>query len=335
MVNSLRLAGNEGEVVVADLGLLYEQRERLRRVATVVSLDEDPKHPVLAKATADLFCSGVIVVVDSDVMIVRALDDLVDCARAGKIVVFPDHWKTRSRRFSEWESVFELTSPLRPRRYVGSGCLVVSVDQQPAFFDRWRRACRSLPADEIAMRGLGGPPAGPFELGDQDALNALLMSEVPDEEQFVVPSESQSVLPDALQDVEILDERSLKTRYRGETPAVLHYALTPKAWEQQAWRRVRRDDAYLRLFPRLAFAPDVAMRLQASEVPIWLKPGGIGRRAAVVIGALNFIRIDLRARAKLLRDRLFRAYAQTALKGCLIHELVGSDSLRLASTPFG
>lgn len=306
MLNSLRLTGNEGELVVVDVGLLEEQRERLRGVATIASLDGPPQHPVLAKTTADLFCSGVVVVIDSDVIVMRALDDLVESARAGKIVVFPDHWSTKDRSFPEWEAAFELASPLRPRRYVGSGCLAVSIDHWPDFFDRWRRACRRISPDAIAMLGFGARPGGPFELSDQDALNALLMSEVPDEAQFVVPSESQSVLPDGLRDVKILDRKSLQARYRGEIPAVLHYGLSPKAWEPQAWRRVRRDDAYLKLFARVAFAPDVAVRLRAREVPMWLRPGVVGRMAAVLIGALNFVRVDLRSRGVLLKRRLLR-----------------------------
>jgi hypothetical protein len=306
MLNSLRLTGNEGELVVIDVGLLEEQRERLRGVATVASLDGPPEHPVLAKTTADLFRSGVVVVIDSDVMVMRALDDLVESARAGKIVVFPDHPNTRDRSFPEWEAAFELASPLRPRRYVGSGCLAVSVDRQPGFFDRWRRACRRLSPDAITMLGFGSRAGGPFQLSDQDALNALLMSEVPDEAQHVVPSESQSVLPDGLRDVEILDEKSLQTRYRGETPALLHYALSPKAWESQAWRRVRRDDAYLKLFPRVAFAPDVPVRLRDSEVAVWLRPRGVGRVAAVLVGLLNFVRVELRRGARLLRNRFFQ-----------------------------
>jgi hypothetical protein len=306
MLNSLRLTGNEGELLVVDLGLRDEQRERLRGLATVASLDSPPEHPVLAKITADLFRSGVVVVIDSDVIVLRALNDLVESARAGKIVVFPDHWITKDRFFPEWESAYELASPLRPRRYVGSGCLAVSIDHRPEFFDRWRRACRRISPDAIAMPEFGGHVGGPFELPDQDALNALLMSEVPDEAQCVVPSDSQNVLaPDGLREVEILDVKSLHTRYRGEAPALLHYGMSPKAWERDGWRRVRSDDAYLKLFPRLAFAPDVPVRLRESEVPIWLRPRGVGRTAAALLGLLNFVRIDLRRRGMLLKRRFF------------------------------
>jgi hypothetical protein len=222
-------------------------------------------------------------------------------------VVFPDHWITKNRFFPEWEAGFELASPLRPRRYVGSGCFAVSVDRQPEFFDRWRRACERISRDAIAMPEFGGHPGGPFELPEQDALNALLMSEVPDEAQFVVPSDSQNVLaPDGLREVEILDAKNLQARYCGETPALLHYGMSPKAWEPQGWRRVRSDDAYIKLFPRLAFAPDVPVRLRTNEVPMWLRPRGTGRLTTVLLGLLNFVRIDLRIRGQLLRNRFFR-----------------------------
>jgi hypothetical protein len=157
------------------------------------------------------------------------------------------------------------------------------------------------------MPEFGGRPGGPFEVPEQDALNALLMSEVPDEAQFVVPSESQNVLaPDGLREVEILDAKSLQTRYRGETPALLHYGMSPKAWESRGWRRLRSDDAYIKLFPRLAFATDVPLSLRESDVPVWLRPRGVGRMATALVGLLNFVRIDLRSRGMLLRNRLFR-----------------------------
>jgi hypothetical protein len=302
MLNSLRLSGNEqGTAFVIDVGLRPEQRERLSRAAQVLNLPPALQglHPLFAKLTADVFWSdGVVVLLDSDMIITSSLDALVEQAAAGKIAVHPDHEITRDRQFPEMSTVFELRAPLRAQRTVNTAPLALSLDRWPSFFDRWRRACERLPAD-WPSRGFA-----PFGLADQDALNALLMSEVPAEAIWVAP-ESSTVHADELCAVEILDQPSLACRHRGTTPILLHYGLSPKAWEWSGWRRVRACDVYIRLLRWLLFAPDAQIRARPNEVPIWLRPRVVGRAAAVLVGWATYVRIDLRDRARRLRDRLF------------------------------
>jgi hypothetical protein len=136
------------------------------------------------------------------------------------------------------------------------------------------------------------------------------MNEIPADALWI-GAERRTVHADGLRDVEVIDAGSLACRYRGAAPVVLHYGGSPKAWERHAWSRVRPDDAYIRLLPRVLFAPDVQVRARLIEVPIWLWPRGVGRVAVVVVrllyavGALNLVR-RLRDRGRLLRDRLFR-----------------------------
>ena len=258
-------------------------------------------HPWFAKTTGDLFwSSGILVALDADIIVTSPLDDLTEQAAAGRIAVNPDHDMTRERQFPEWVTTFELRDPLRPQRYVHAGAFALSLDHWPHLLKRWRRACFSLPAEWPGQGFLG-----PFGLGDQDALNALLMSEVP-QEAIWIGSEGSTVHADAFREVEVVDARSLTCRYRGGTPVVLHYGLSPKAWEPSGWRRVRADDAYLLLLRRLFFGRDARVRIESREVPIWLRPRGIGRAAASVIGAVNFVRFDLRHKAMVFRNRLFR-----------------------------
>jgi hypothetical protein len=302
MLNSLQFSGTKGAAFVVDTGLRPEQRGRLAVAAEVLTLPPAVQglHSLFAKFTADLFWShGVVVSIDSDMIVTSPLDDLIEQAAAGRIAVFPDHEITRDRRFPEWASIFELQAPLRRQRYVNAGLVALSLDRWPLFLERWRRACDRLPADWPS-----GGMVAPFGLADQDALNAILMSEIPSEAVWIGP-EWQSVHPDGLRDVEVLDAASLSCRYRGAAPLLLHYSLSPKAWERRGWRRMRTDDAYVRLLPRLLFARDVPVRAGPSEVPIWLRPRRVGRLAAVLIGLVNFVRIDLRVQAQLLRDRLF------------------------------
>jgi hypothetical protein len=97
------------------------------------------------------------------------------------------------------------------------------------------------------------------------------MSEVVPERLEIRP-EWQSIHPEGLIETEVLDERTLRCRLRGEETALLHFSLRPKVWDRRGVRRVHRDDAYLRLLPRVLFGGDVAVRARRSEVPIWARP---------------------------------------------------------------
>jgi hypothetical protein len=303
MLESLRRSGNLAPAFVLDTGLRRDERERLAAAADVLMLPQGvgDLHPRQMKATADLFwSSGVVVLLDSDMIVTSPLDDLIDHARAGRIAVHPDHDITRGRQFQEWATVFELRAPLRPQRYVNCTPLAISLEHWPNFFERWRGACRRLPLD-WPSQGFRGP----FGLPAQDAMNALLMSEIP-ADAIWVGADERTVHADGLRDVEIVDPRSLRCRYRGAAPVVLHYGLDPKAWERSGWRRIRADDAYVRLLRRLLFGKDRRVHVDSREAPVWLRPRGVGRVGALLVGLVNVARVDIRNQARLLRNRLFR-----------------------------
>ena len=303
MLESLRLSGNAAPAFVLDNGLQPDQRERLSALAEVLTLPSDVEdlHPRMMKATADLFwSSGVVVLLDSDMIITSRLDDLIEHGTAGRIAVHPDHNITKGRQFSEWADAFELRAPMRPQPYVNCTPMAISLDRWGHFFGRWRSACRRLPADWASQGFLG-----PFGLPAQDAMNALLMSEIP-AEAIWIGSDDRTVHADALEQVEILDSRTVRCRYRGRSPVVLHYGLDPKAWERAGWRRIRPDDAYVRLLRRLLFGPGGRVDVKAREAPLWLKPSGVGHAAAWMLGVVNFVRVDLRRKAIVLRNGLFR-----------------------------
>jgi hypothetical protein len=54
-----------------------------------------------------------------------------------------------------------------------------------------------------------------------------------------------------------------------------HYVLFA-LWPPNAWRKVNRD-AYTRLLIRSLSSGDVELRLPPNQVPIWLRPGRLGR----------------------------------------------------------
>src|SRR5206468_2612446 len=97
MINSLRASGNEGETFVFDLGLRPDQRGRLQGGARVLPLPEQLRglHPMLTKTAGDSFWSdGILVLVDSDMIVTARLDELIEQAAAGRIAAYPDHATT-------------------------------------------------------------------------------------------------------------------------------------------------------------------------------------------------------------------------------------------------
>jgi hypothetical protein len=288
LIDSLRITGFEGGVTVLDTGLEDHERGALERRASVRSLPGDPSvHAVLRKPRLrELDPKGVVIVVDSDMIVTRSLEHVVAQAEAGKICLFPDHPSTGERAFPVWETTFELNVPLRTRRHLNTGFVAFSVEHWPDLLRRWDEACRRIPPDEVFVPVMHEPAATrfasrPFWGGDQDALNAILMSEIP-EVAIAQQPEDEEVFPETMTEVEVVDEATLECRYRGGSPVVLHYVLSPKPWQASSRRRVRAD-AYVRLLRRLlADDPDTP-----ADLPRWLQPGARGDAALLGLDLLN------------------------------------------------
>ena len=309
LLNSLRLTGNSGELVALDRGLTPPQRALLDGHVTLVELPEAlAGRPMLLKAYPHLLgASGTIVLVDSDMIVTRPLADIVSRAQAGRICAFPDHRSHRERWFAEWEEELELRAPLRQHTYLNAGFLALSTEHWPELLGRWWELCDRVPRDQHFGRF-----EQPFWAGDQDVLNAILASEVPEEALAELPGHEEAY-PDDLLEVEVVDERTLRCELQGRPTAILHYALGPKAWDRRALVRLR-DDAYVRLLPRLLFGDDIALRLEPKSVPLWLRPG---RSARVLVRgadlahggvrrAVHALPRPIRERALALRNSVFR-----------------------------
>ena len=266
LLNSLRLSGNRGELVVLDRGLEEEQRELLAPHATVVQLpDEHVGHPALLKPYAQaLDPKGVVILLDSDMMVVRSLDWIVEQAAAGRICLFPD--PIPDRWFAEWADTLELSAPLRRGTYLNAGFVAFDVERWPSLLSRWWELCAKIPADQLYT-----DQAVPFWAADQDALNALLFSELPEEAVEELPVHGEA-FPEQLLRVRVQDPWTLASELDGEPTTILHYSLGPKAWQRFGWLRLR-NDAYVRLLPRVLFADDVTIRLDPRGLPFRLRSG--------------------------------------------------------------
>jgi hypothetical protein len=275
LLNSLRLTENFGELVVLDVGLDPAQRRLLEPHASFLTLPPDATaSPFLAKPFVHrLDARGTVVIIDSDMLVTTSLDPIVAQADAGKICVFPDHPTTTGRWFADWSEGFGLAAPLRRQVYANAGFLALSLDRHRGLLERWWEACGQIPGGAH----FSSDPAGPYWAGDQDALNALLMSELPAAEIELQPPDAE-VYWDELGKVEIVDERTLECRLGSSPVTILHYSYRPKPWQAASWPRIV-DDVFVRLLPRVLFAEDVPLRLDPAGFPPWARPGRGGRAA--------------------------------------------------------
>jgi len=279
LLNSLRVTGNEGRLAVLDVGLEPGQRALLEQHADVVDVSKKiAGTPVSMKPYPYLLqASGTVVVIDSDIVVTARLDDALDTARAGRIVAAPA-WSEagRNRWFAEWEPTLKLRAPLRREEWVHNGFIVLETDRWPNLLERWWELCELVPAEQAFLDNQ------PFNAPDADALNALLMSEI--------PRDALALLPDGDEafggHVVIEDVRSLRCTLKGRPTRLLHYPDSPKPWQRRGWVRAGAP-AYTKLMRRLLFDPDVTLRLDPADAPVWLRPGRLGRLALGTLSAVN------------------------------------------------
>jgi hypothetical protein len=277
LLNSLRLTGNDGELVVIDCGLTGSQRAELGSNCTLVPVPVDAKtpRPLYTPFVATLAPAGVLLFIDSDAVVTGRLDSFVEAAASGRVCAFPD--PTADRRCPEWAATLRLRAPLRQgQTYVSTCCLAFSTDHWPGLLPRWREACELVPgAGELtAYRPWESAQADPFYYLDQDAVNALLMSELPAEALMLWDRELAPWTGDS-GSVRVTDRTNLRCLHRGRETLVLHAAGGPKPWDRLGWSGSL-FDAVVEVLPRLLLAPDVPVRVRRRDVPRWLRGGRLG-----------------------------------------------------------
>ena len=202
--------------------------------------------------------------IDSDMIVTASLASTLALAEQGQICLYPD--PEEARWFAEWEELFSLNRQPRRQTYVNSGFVAFSVDHWPRLLEDWWAACLRIPADRMFT-----VEDQPFRYGDQDALNALLMSEIDAESIAVLPRWGVSI-PHERQPT-VIDQNTLVCMRDGGRVSILHHYGRPKVWSRTGRQRLRFPEAYVRLFPRVASGRDVVLRLASDEVPWWLRLG--------------------------------------------------------------
>src|SRR5215213_464360 len=309
LLNSLRVTGNEGKLVVLDVGLEPRQRAVLERHAEVVDVPKTiAGSPVSMKPYPYLVgASGTVVVIDSDIVVTASLDDALDLARDGRIVATPA-WAqaARNRWFAEWEPTLKLRAPLRREDWFHNGFVVLETEHWPNLLERWWELNELVPAEQ-AFRD-----EQPFNAPDADTLNALLMSEIPRSALALLPEGDEAFGGHVV----IEDVQSLRCTLNGRPTRFLHYPDSPKPWQRRGWVRVG-VPAYGRIMRRLLFADDVPIRVEPSSAPLWLRSGPWGRCASAAARAANWTlvattqRLPEPARSR-LRDWRRRVVGQRA-----------------------
>jgi len=134
LINSIRITGHPEPVVVLDCGLTDAQRTLIDAECTIVPLPADARAAFASsfKAIAPLqHADDVVVLVDSDMVITRNVEELIAQATEGKFVAYPD--PDVHRFFAEWEQIFQLPRAPRPAPYVNAGFMVFSTRRYPTF----------------------------------------------------------------------------------------------------------------------------------------------------------------------------------------------------------
>jgi hypothetical protein len=281
MVNSLRLLGHEEPVYVLDCGLSGEQRELLAREAAVVDAPDDAP-PTLLKTIAPLaHPAGTMVLIDSDLVVTRPLDDLVAEASRGRVVAFRNDM---DRHAPEWGDALGL-DPVRRQPYLafalvcmdaglGATVLPLLADRQARIdFERtvWGRHDENYP----------------LVYADQDVLNAILASRVERDRVVALDQRLAPVPPFA--GLRVVDAGSLRCAYDdGLEPYVVHHFFA------KPWLEPTHHGVYSQLLSRLLVGPDVAIRVPKAMIPLRLRRGPLAWAERTRVNLAQRLRFHVR-----------------------------------------
>jgi hypothetical protein len=301
MMKSLRRQGHHEPITVLDLGLTPAQRAMLSPAVDLVQLPEAAgRHPFFLVAFPYLLHpAGTVVYIDADVIVTQPLGGVLAAAASGMLCAAPDF--LADRWFAEWQSIFALAQPLRRGVYVNAGFVAFSAEHFPDLLRRWWECCDGLAGDHSWPL----PIHNPVGLLDQDALNALLMSEVPEDRIWLLSEREAIQGEERLARTTVLDRRQLACCYEGHSTVLLHAWGQPKPWQPAARHHLRRT-AYLVCLRRLLTADDPPP-IAPTIAPPWLRRGPVG--LATLHGLVARRRVATRVRR--LRSRIKRLLRMT------------------------
>lgn len=265
LLNSLKLVGHHEPLFVADGGLRPDLKRVLEQHATVV----DPgatctPHFAKWEIARAVSATEVLAIVDADVIVVRPLTELIDlCADQQRIVVFADDQPDRIH--PAWTTHFGGAMPRR-HTYVNSGLVLLPGDLASVVLERVLSLQSRINLEQSYAAGVRDQ-SHPFHFLDQDCLNAVLATSVPESKIKVLDHALAPFQP--MESVRIADVRSLRcTVAGGREPYLLHHI------SDKPWLRDVQPSAYSELLPRLLRADDVTLRLRSDPAVAARPPRG-------------------------------------------------------------
>jgi hypothetical protein len=266
MLNSLRLHGNREPTYVLDCGLTPAQRELLARTATIVPAPtEDVSRPWLLKTAAPLaHPAEVMVLIDTDVIVIRPLTELLE--RAGdRVVAFENDMQ---RHLPEWGELLDL-GEVHPGPYVTSGLVALGGTTGARTMELLDDRQRRVDATRTVF-GERPDPAYPFFYLEQDVLNAVLRTRIEADRITVMPHRLAPNPP--FRGLRLDDAGSVSCSYEdGTAPYALHH-FGRKPWLEPIYHGL-----YSRLFARLLLGPEIAIRVPEEMVPLRMRSGARAR----------------------------------------------------------
>jgi hypothetical protein len=292
LLNSLRLQGHREPAFVLDCGMLPRQRERIADHATVVSAPRVAAPSLLKLILPRAHPADVMVLLDADVIVTRTLTDLIEVARADRIVAFQND---THRHFPEWAELLDVGS-VRDGPYVTTSVLFAAEEPARSLFPLVEEKQSAIDPERTWLGP--GEDSDPLYYLDQDVFNAVINSRLDPDQLFAVDSRLAPIPP--FGGIRILDEVTLRCAYPdGSEPRLLHHCF------RKPWLERVRSNVYSRLFTRLLFSADVALRLDPAEVPRRLRPGIAGATERV----LTDVALTVPGAARRLRRRPARVTA--------------------------
>lgn len=280
LVNSLRITGNDMPVTLLDLGFTPAQRTVLASHCELADAPRD-RHPHLTKMIAPMRSEvDVVILLDADVLVTGSLEPLIADAQAGLISAPGDPAIDRFHR--EWPEIFGLRAPIRHQPYVNAGVVALSRLHFPNLLERWSETCARV-ADRPTLDDV--PSSDPVWLPDQDALNALLMSEVPSGSLAV---RSDMMTGQDLHDSRFTDLSRLACERDGRPVRFLHMLGSPKPWQQRA-RWEFRSNTFVTGLRRALSGSDLEIVVPPAELAVWLRNGWAGAAARGLLTAYDVL----------------------------------------------
>jgi len=305
MVDSLRVNGYRGAIVVVDTGLSSPQTAALSDDVVFVAAPEGlPSHYM--KVVGPLaHPDDVMVFIDADILCVRSIEEIVERARGGAIVAFEDIGRVgySDRLWRDWEDQLSL-GELEPATYVNSGFLAMPRDAGVRFFDDLRVALERVDPMETYIHSPEGDVARPFVFADQDVVNAILGSTSFRSRRTILPYAEAPHAP--FRGVRVDGELGCVDD-AGNRPYLLHHAL------QKPWLEALPSNPYTELLPRYVHHPG-ALAVDDRLLPRFLRAGKLADATRAARSVRGHVRVRVRGRLG-LRPFLARHLARLRSAG--------------------